>query len=567
MESGRMVILQGVGASKGIEIGKMFYYSGGPVAAPKCSITDINAELARFYKAQKQIIAYLNDLYEKAVSEVGEGTAQLFQIHAMMLGDRDFVDLVEDNIKRGSLNAEYAVEQAAIDLSNMLANTDDAYMQERSADVIDVSQRVIRQLLNIDEPSLLDISGRVVVAAENLLPSQTMQLDRSKVLALVTQKGSSVSHTAILARTMGIPAITGLGIPLKDYQGCMAIVDGTEGKLYISPGQDVVDVFKEKKKVFKTETDALCGLKSARSVTKDGIPIEICANVADLGDTASAVENGCDGIGLFRSEFIYMESRTYPTEEEQFKIYRAAVEAMPGKRVIIRTLDMGADKQAPYFCLEKEENPAMGYRAIRICLDQKDLFATQLRALLRASRYGRLAVMFPMITRLDEVLKAKEILYEQKKALAQQGILTAEHIEIGIMIETPAAAMISDMLAQEVDFFSVGTNDLTQYTLAVDRMNDKISGLYDSGHLGVLRLIRLAAKNAHLYGKWIGICGETAANLNLLPIFLAMGIDELSVVPSAILELKNAVRSADVSIIKNQYAGQLGSLDFPQFNP
>ena len=460
--------------------------------------------------------------------------------------DDDFFDAIQDCIKDEKVNAEYAVWQAAQQFSTMFAQMDDEYMRARSADVIDISKRLLGCLNPALESGLDSLKEEAIVAASDLMPSETVQMDKTKVLAFVTEQGSKSSHSAILARTMGIPAVVGLCdafTHLKD--GVTTIVDGTSGDVIVEPDENTLKEYKEKRNAFLQHQKDLQLLKGTKAVTKSGVEIEINANIGHPSDVEMVIENDADGIGLFRSEFLYMESDDFPTEEQQFEAYKSVLEGMGGKRVIIRTLDLGADKQVPYLNIPKEENPAMGYRAIRISLDRKELFITQLRALVRASAFGKLAIMFPMITSVEQVQEIKDLLEKVKADLKAEGIAFAPDFEIGIMIETPASVILSDLLAKEVDFFSVGTNDLTQYTLAVDRMNPQISSMYDPRHPAVLRMIQIAAENAQKAGIWIGICGESAGDTELTKFYMDIGINELSVTPGMVLELRRTVQQLD----------------------
>ena len=484
-------------------------------------------------------------LHDKALDDVGETNAMIFEIHQMMLEDLDYVESIVNIITSQEVNAEYAVATTADNFAAMFAAMDDAYMQGRAADVKDVSERLI-QVLSDQNSASMEMNEPVIIAADDLVPSETVQLDKEKVLSFITMYGSANSHTAILARTMNIPAVIGIGEDLKkEYDGKEAIVDGMEGVIYIDPDKETFTRMREKQKEDQEQKTLLEQLKGKENITKSGQKVMVYANIGNLSDVGAVLKNDAGGIGLFRSEFLYLESETFPTEEEQFKVYKQVAENMAGKRVIIRTLEIGADKQVDYFGLDKEENPALGYRAIRICLTRQEIFKTQLRALYRASAYGQIAIMFPMIISVDVVKQIKKIIEEVKQELREEGIDFRENVELGVMIETPAAVMVSRDLAKEVDFFSVGTNDLTQYTLAIDRQNHKLEPFYDSHHPAVLSMIRMAAENAHAEGKWIGICGELGADLSLTETFLEMGIDELSVAPGMILPLRKRIREAD----------------------
>lgn len=544
-----MQIFNGKGVFGGIAIGKISLYRRKEKQIKRNRIDDIPAELDRFEEAKKAAIKQLQELYNKALAEVGEANAAIFEVHQMMLEDEDYLDSITNIIKTQSVNAEYAVGTTGDNFAQIFSSMEDAYMKERAADVKDISERILtvlsggsQQVINTNEP--------VIVLADDLAPSETVQLDKDKVLAFVTQLGSTNSHTAILARTMNIPALISVNMELsEEYDGVLAVVDGYTGSIYVDPDEDTLTKMKKKQAEDLEKKVLLEQLKGKENITLDGKKINIYANIGNSNDVANVLKNDAGGIGLFRSEFLYLEKSDYPTEEEQFSIYKTVAENMAGKKVIIRTLDIGADKQIDYFNLEHEDNPAMGYRAIRICLDRKELFKTQLRALYRASAYGKISIMFPMIISVTEVKEIKAIVEEVKAELKNQGIPYSD-VELGIMIETPAAVMISDLLAKEVDFFSIGTNDLTQYTLAIDRQNPRLDKIYDSHHRGILRMIKMVADNAHANGIWMGICGELAADLSLTETFLSMGIDELSVSPSLILGLRKKVRETNVDEVK-----------------
>lgn len=540
-----MITLSGKSVFGGIAIGKISFYKRNEITIKRSRIEDTDAEIRRFEEAKAQALAELQQLHDKAVDDVGEANAMIFEIHQMMLEDLDYVESIVNMITTQEVNAEYAVGTTADNFAAMFAAMDDAYMQGRAADVKDVSERLIKVLSNSDHGAI-EMKEPVIVAADDLVPSETVQLDKEKVLAFVTMYGSSNSHTAILARTMNIPAVIGLGEDLKqEYDGKLAVVDGMDGVIYIDPDARTMEAMQKKQREDLEKKELLEQLKGKENVTKSGRKVNVYANIGNLSDVGAVLKNDAGGIGLFRSEFLYLESETFPTEEQQFKVYKQVAENMAGKRVIIRTLDIGADKQAEYFGLDKEENPALGYRAIRICLTRPEIFKTQLRALYRASAYGQIAIMFPMIISVDEVKKIKEMIQVVQEELTEEGIDFRKDVEIGVMIETPAAVMVSHELAKEVDFFSVGTNDLTQYTLAIDRQNQKLEPFYDAHHPAVLSMIRMAAENAHREGKWIGICGELAADLSLTGTFLEMGIDELSVAPGMILPLRKTVRECE----------------------
>lgn len=542
-----MITLLGKGVFGGVAIGKISFYkrTGGQIQRHK--VEDTAAEIARFEDAKAKAVEQLQELYEKAVQSVGEDNAQIFQVHQMMLDDLDYLEAITNMISTQGINAEYAVGNTGDNFSQMFASMDDEYMKARAADVKDISERVI-SILSGSQGGGLVTDEPVILASDDLAPSETVQLDKSMVLSFVTQGGSTTSHTAILARTMNIPAIIGLGAGLsEEYEGRMAIVDGAAGALLIDPDEETLAKYTEKRREYQEKQELLQQLKGKENVSLDGQKVKLYANIGNASDIGAVVQNDAAGIGLFRSEFLYLNSDDFPTEEEQFKVYKYVAETLAGKQVIIRTLDIGADKQIDYFNLPKEENPAMGYRAIRICLTQHEIFKTQLRALLRASAYGNIAIMFPMIIAVEEVLEIKEIVAQVKKDLDYEGIPYNKDIQLGIMIETPAAAVISDELAKEVDFFSVGTNDLTQYTTAVDRQNDSLEKFYHPHHKAILRLIKMAADNAHKNGIWIGICGELGADQELTETFLAMGIDELSVSPACILPLRKKIRETSVA--------------------
>lgn len=552
-----MEILQGKGVFGGIAIGEIAFYKRAEGQVQRKRVEDLNAEIQRFETAKEKGIDQLGELYEKAVQEVGEGNAMIFQVHQMMLDDLDYVEAITNMITTQQVNAEYAVAVTGDNFSQMFASMDDEYMRARAADVKDISERVV-SILSGNENSGLVTDKPVILAADDLAPSETVQLEKDKVLSFITQGGSANSHTAILARTMNIPAVIGVGKGLTaEYEGKMAIVDGAEGIIYIDPDEATLMKYQEKQKEYQDRQALLQQLKGEENITLDGQKIKIYANIGNASDIGAVMLNDAGGIGLFRSEFLYLESDHFPTEEEQFKVYRYAAETMAGKMVVIRTLDIGADKQIDYFQLPKEENPALGYRAIRICLTRRDIFQTQLRALFRASAFGNIAIMFPMIVAVEEVLEIKEIVAEVKAELDEAGIPYNKETQLGIMIETPAAAIISDELAKEVDFFSVGTNDLTQYTTAVDRQNANLDKFYYPHHKALLRLIKMTADNAHKNGIWIGICGELGADIELTETFLSMGIDELSVSPACILPLRKKIRETDVSKVRDEMLRQL----------
>ena len=538
-----MRVLEGKSVFSGIAIGKISILQKADTSVKRTKVENPEAEITRVQEAKEKAVEQLQKLYDKALREVGESGAAIFEVHQMMLDDEDYLDSIDNIIRTENVNAEYAVATTGDNFADMFAQMDDDYMKARAADVKDISDRLVRVLSGHDEGDM-DAAEPSIIVAEDLAPSETVQMDKSKVLAFVTRKGSSNSHTAILARTMNIPALIGVDFP-EDVDGKMGIVDGYEGKIIIDPPVSVMEAYQKKKAEDEEKKRLLQELKGKENITKDGTKINLYANIGSVGDVASVLANDAGGIGLFRSEFLYLESRDYPTEEEQFAAYRKVAEAMAGKKVIIRTLDIGADKQVDYFGLDKEDNPAMGYRAIRICLDRREVFKTQLRALYRASYYGTIAIMFPMIISVTEVQTIKKIIEEVKKELDEEKI-PYKDVELGIMIETPAAVMMSEELAQEVDFFSVGTNDLTQYTLAIDRQNPKLDNIYDSHHPAILKMLKMIVDNGHKGGCWVGICGELGADTTLTETFLSMGYDELSVSPSMILKVRQEIRSLDL---------------------
>ena len=540
-----MITLEGKSVFGGVTIGKIQFYKRNEITIKRTRVEDVEAEVERFQNAKAKTLELLKGLYEKALEDVGEANAMIFEAHQLMLEDPDYVESIENIIRTQDVNAEYAIGATADNFAAIFEAMDDAYMQGRAADVRDVSERLL-QVLSSQNETVMVMDEPVIIAADDLVPSETVQLDKEKVLSFVTMYGSANSHTAILARTMNIPAVIGLGEALKEeYDGKVAIVDGVDGKVYIDPDEETMASMQKKQKKDQEQKELLNQLKGKENVTKSGQKVNVYANIGNLADVGAVLKNDAGGIGLFRSEFLYLESDTYPTEEQQFTVYKKVAETMAGKKVIIRTLDIGADKQVDYFKLDKEDNPALGYRAIRICLTRPEIFKTQLRALYRASAYGQISIMFPMIISVAEVKKIKEIIEEVKAELRTEGAAFREDVELGIMIETPAAVMVSRELAKEVDFFSVGTNDLTQYTLAIDRQNQKLEDFYDSHHPAVLAMIRMAAESAHAEGKWIGICGELGADVTLTETFLKMGIDELSVAPGMILKVRQKIREAE----------------------
>jgi phosphoenolpyruvate-protein phosphotransferase (PTS system enzyme I) len=536
-----MNTLEGKSVFAGIAIGKLSIYQNKDKLVKREKAEDNEAEIERFKAAREIAKQELAELYEKALKEVGEANAAIFEVHQMMLDDLDYEESIINMIQTQSINAEYAVATTGDNFAEMFASIDDDYMKARSVDVKDISNRVIK-VLQGDKSRDTDLEEPVILVAEDLTPSETVQLDKSKVLSFVTRLGSTNSHTAILARTMNIPALIGIDFT-EEMNGKFAIVDGSEGLLIVEPDEKTLAKYEKKKAKLDREAQLILDLKGKENVTLDGRKINLYANIASVGDAASALSNDAGGIGLFRSEFLYLEHEDYPSEEEQLKAYRTVVENMAGKKVIIRTLDIGADKQVDYFNLDKEDNPAMGYRAIRICLDRVDVFKTQLRALFRAAYYGNLSIMYPMIVSLDEVRRIKEIVAEVKAELDAENIPYGE-AEQGIMIETPAAVFMSRELAEEVDFFSIGTNDLTQYMLACDRQNPHLESVNDPHHPAVLRAIEMTIKNGHEAGIWVGICGELGADTSLTETFIKMGVDELSVSPSRILRVREAVRKS-----------------------
>ena len=540
-----MITLEGKSVFGGVAIGKIQFYKRNEITIKRTRVEDVEAEVERFRNAKAKTLELLKGLYEKALEDVGEANAMIFEAHQLMLEDPDYVESIENIIRTQDVNAEYAIGATADNFAAIFEAMDDAYMQGRAADVRDVSERLLQALSSQNE-TVMVMDEPVIIAADDLVPSETVQLDKEKVLSFVTMYGSANSHTAILARTMNIPAVIGLGEALKEeYDGKVAIVDGVDGKVYIDPDEETMASMQKKQKKDQEQKELLNQLKGKENVTKSGQKVNVYANIGNRAYLGAVLKNYAGGIGLFRSEFLYLESDTYPTEEQQFAVYKKVAETMAGKKVIIRTLDIGADKQVDYFKLDKEDNPALGYRAIRICLTRPEIFKTQLRALYRASAYGQISIMFPMIISVAEVKKIKEIVEEVKAELRTEGAAFREDVELGIMIETPAAVMVSRELAKEVDFFSVGTNDLTQYTLAIDRQNQKLEDFYDSHHPAVLAMIRMAAESAHAEGKWIGICGELGADVTLTETFLKMGIDELSVAPGMVLKVRQKIREAE----------------------
>ena len=552
-----MITITGKGVSTGVAVGPLYFYRRASGEIPRTTVEDSAAELARFEAAKQTAIEQLGKLYEKALAEAGEEAAILFETHQMMLEDLDYVESIQGLIEGDHLNAEAAVSDTSAQFAEMFASMDDSYMQARAADVKDISSRVIGILMGVAQGGI-DSDVPVILASDDLAPSETVQLDKSKILGFVTSGGSGNSHTAILARTMGIPAIIGVGDQLKEaFEGKEVFVDGQTGEVIVEADDVSRERLSKKQSKERARRELLDQLKGKPNETLDGKNMMVYCNIGNPGDMDAVLANDGGGIGLFRSEFLYLQGDDYPTEEQQFQAYKTVAERMGGKRVIIRTLDIGADKQADYFGLDKEENPAMGLRAIRICLTRPEVFKTQLRALYRASAYGKIAIMFPMITSVWEVQEIKRICANVRAELAEEGVPMADYVELGIMIETPSAVMMSDRLAREVDFFSVGTNDLTQYTLAVDRQGNNLDKFYDAHHPAVLRMLKMAADNAHAAGIWIGICGELGADTRLTETFFALGIDELSVSPSAVLPLRGAIRAIDTTASRDRILAEL----------
>ena len=544
-----MQIYNGKSVFGGIAIGKISVYQKKEQQVKRVKIDDPEQEMARYEKAKAEGIKQLQGLYDKALREVGEANAAIFEVHQMMMEDDGYTESVENIIRSQGVNAEYAVATTGDNYAQMFSAMDDDYMRERAADVRDISERLLT-ILNGEETGAVDADEPKIIVAEDLAPSETVQLDKDKVLSFVTVKGSLNSHTAILARTMAIPALVNTSVSLEsEMDGRLGIVDGANGTFYVDPDEETLAEMKKRQEEDLSRKQLLLTLKGKENVTLDGQKVMLYANIGNIKDLATVIQNDAGGIGLFRSEFIYLEKEDFPTEEEQFQIYRQVAQTMAGKRVIIRTLDIGADKQCDYFHMEHEENPALGCRAIRICLTRPEIFKTQLRALFRASAFGKIAIMYPMITSVQEVRKIKEIVEEVKAELTSQGVEFGNP-EQGIMIETPAAAIISDDLAKEVDFFSIGTNDLSQYTMAIDRQNPQLDLFFDPHHPAVLRMISLVMENAHKAGIWAGICGELGADQSLTKEFLAMGVDELSVSPGSILPLRKIILETNVTDYK-----------------
>lgn len=542
-----MLVVKGKSVFSGITMGPLALFHRNTVSTARRRIKDTDAEVERFQEARLASIEQLKDMYEKAVQKVGEEEAAVFEVHQMMLDDDDYIDNIVTLISQKKINAEAAVEETAQQFSEMFRSMDDAYMKERAADVLDISRRIQVQLCGGEANDFSAYDG-VVLAADDLAPSETLQLDTDKILGFVTSGGSTNSHTAILARTLGITAVVNTGTQLHtDVEGKTVIVDGFTGTVYLDPDSATLDKMKKKQVEAEERKIRLEAYRGKESVTVDGYKVNVFANIGNPDNVSQALANDAEGIGLFRSEFLYLENATYPTEEQQFEAYKKTVEMMGGKTVVIRTLDIGADKKVDYFDLKAEENPAMGMRAIRICLTRPTLFKTQLRALCRASAYGKIAIMFPMIISVDEVRRSRELLKQVQNELRHEGIAFDESMEVGIMIETPAAALISDELAKEVDFFSIGSNDLTQYTLAIDRQQTDLDNFFNPHHPALLKLIEMTVKNGHKEGIWVGICGELGADLSLTEDFLRMGVDELSVNPPAVLPLREKIGSINLS--------------------
>ena len=560
-----MITIQGKGVSTGIGMGPLYFYRRAKTEIKRYTVEDVQTEWLRFKGAQSVAVDQLGELAEKAREEAGDEAAMLFETHQMMAEDLDYEEAIQALITEDGMNAEAAVSDTAEQFSAMFEAMDDEYMKGRAADVKDVSARILSILSGVVQGGI-DSDVPVLLASDDLAPSETIQLDKSKILGFITSYGSSSSHTAILARTMGIPAIVGLGDQLSaEYEGRLVVVDGGTGTVIIDPTDEVFADFVSKREEQLRQRALLEALRGEENITKDGKKIRVYCNIGSPEDVDAVKMNDGGGIGLFRSEFLYLNSSTYPTEEEQFEAYKSVLVGMEGKEVVIRTCDIGADKQIDYFELPKEENPAMGMRALRISLSRPSFFKTQLRALYRASAYGNLAIMFPMVTSVWEVRETKKLIETIKMELHEEGLPYSDHVEIGVMIETPAAAIISDRLAKEVDFFSCGTNDLTQYTLACDRQNNDLGRFYDPHHLSVIRLLKMVTENAHKNGIWVGICGELGADLEMTETFLAIGIDELSVSPRAVLPLRSKIRSLDVDAAKARILAEIDGDVSPKF--
>lgn len=537
-----MVTLSGKAVSGGIAFGRVSVFKKDDIAVKRRHISDTDSEIARFEHAKSVCAGELELLFYKATREIGEAEASIFEIHRMMIDDADFNESVTNIISKQHINAETAVLMTSDTFSKMFSEMDDAYMQARSSDVVDISNRLIRILSGEADKEIGDGDGNLIIFADDLAPSETLQMDKSRIVAFVTRHGSAASHTAILARSLGIPAIIGVLGDFEKIAGADAVVDGYTGAIYVSPTDDVISEMQAKKQRKDEQAELLKELKDKPTVTLDGKKIKLFANIGTPADLGNALLNDAEGIGLFRSEFLYLESKDFPDEETQYTAYKTVAQGMGEKPVIIRTLDIGADKKIDYFCLPEEENPAMGMRAIRVCLARRDIFKTQLRAILRASAYGNISIMLPMITSREEVLGAKEVIEQAKSELLAEKIPFSNDVPLGIMIETPAAAIISDILSKDVDFFSIGTNDLTQYMLAADRQNENVAEVIKPHHEAILRTIKLICDNAHASGIWTGICGELGADTELIPKFLEMGIDELSVSPGKVLEVRKIIR-------------------------
>ena len=552
-----MITIQGKGVSTGVAEGPLYFYKRAETTLRRYTVEDTESEWNRFKEAQQKCIDQLGELAEKAREEAGDEAAELFETHQMMAEDLDYEEAIQALILEEANNAEAAVTDTAEQFAEMFASMDDSYMQARAADVRDVSGRILNILFGVVQGGI-DSDVPVILAADDLAPSETIQLDKKKILAFVTEGGSGSSHTAILARTMAIPAIVGPGDQIKpEFEGRPAMVDGSTGQVYVDPDEATVDYLRDKRKQQLEYKQMLEELKGKENVTLDGQHIRVFCNIGSPEDVQAVLLNDADGVGLFRSEFLYLNCDDYPTEDYQFEAYKKALSDMEGREVIIRTLDIGADKQIGYFDMPEEENPALGNRALRICLNRPEIFRTQLRALYRASAYGRLGIMFPMVTSVWEVREAKKMCEQVKAELREEGIPYDENVQVGIMIETPAAAVISDRLAKEVDFFSCGTNDLTQYTLACDRQNNDLGRFFNPHHPAVLRLLKTVTDNAHKNGVWVGICGELGADLDLTETFLSIGIDELSVSPGSVLPLRKKIRETDVSKVRDELMDDL----------
>lgn len=543
-----MIKIQGIGASKGVAIGQALLMQQDKINVEKESITSVSEEIARLDQASQVGANQLKELEKYAQEHVGKEEAMIFEVHQMMITDGELTDRAKEIIKEDNVTAQYAMQATSLEYSNIFKQMDDPYMQGRAVDIEDVSARIIRVLMGIKEKNLSNLKEPIILVANDLLPSDTVKMDKKNILGIITEKGSEMSHSSILARTMQIPAIVGIeGVLSKIQDGDEIVLDGKDGNLFINPDNNIKQQWLKQQELDHKKRDNLKKLKGTKSITKDGVEIKINGNIGAPEDADAVLENDGEGVGLFRSEFLYMNSNTMPNEESQFEAYKVVLEKMGDKKVIIRTLDVGGDKEIPYLEIPKEDNPFLGYRGIRICLDQVGIFKTQLRALLRASVYGNLGIMFPMISTLEELRQAKKIVEDVKKELTQEEIPFSPNIEVGIMVETPASAMISDILAKESDFFSIGTNDLTQYTIAVDRMNAKVAHLYDTHHPAVLKLIALTIENGHKENISVGICGEAAADPTLTETFIKMGIDELSVSPGSVLEIREKIQGISQS--------------------